>query len=236
MVALHARNLSNRCPRVRVQNDDFGSMRQIRTACSTVHRDVVEILTASGCSLQRKFLQEVIAAGWRCNDNENTDSQNAKCNNKPLAKPHKFLRVRWLCLFRNRKTIYLCSIRGDLPDREFRSVDVSNGQRMYSRHELVRELLPRIRIVVLFHVIKFLAARAGDHINDSLRHGVLYAVERFVEFPPPWDDSSANILVIAAADKKGSGLDRSKGHWKGPLIVVQVSVEDHVHFSRFQNR
>src|SRR5215470_4300706 len=91
MVALHARNLSNRCPRVRVQNDDFGSMRQIHTACSTVHRDVVEILAASGCSLQRKFLQEVIAAGWRCNGNENTDSQNAQCNNKPLAKPHKFL-------------------------------------------------------------------------------------------------------------------------------------------------
>jgi hypothetical protein len=95
-------------------------------------------------------------------------------------------------------------------------------------HEFVCEPLPRIGVVVLFGVIKVLAAGAYDHVDDAVGRCVGAAIEFLVERPAAVHNPASRGFHIAPADELGALLVGHKPQGIGALIIVHMAVKDDI--------
>ena len=109
------------------------------------------------------------------------------------------------------------------------AVDVDDGQRVHLGDVLERELLPRGRVVLLLGVVEMLAACAGDEVDHAFGRRVGLAVERLVERELAVDVPSPWLSSVLVSDRRRVVLRcRNEPQRVGPLVVVDVSVEDDV--------
>src|SRR5258708_24009439 len=81
------------------------------------------------------------------------------------------------------------------------AVDVDKGERMHVGDEFRGEFLPGFGLVGLFRVVEFLAAGAGDDINDAIGFCIGFSIEGSIQAPVPVDDATADGLIVPSASQ-----------------------------------